>query len=167
MEKLIINEDFIFLIIMALLFTVMLYLIKKSNKKNINNLQIEQKEFSNKENNTNLNEYEIPQHVKDRFKEDYPNYFNHYLLITEKEKFQFIENNLKKHFHSLANYQLEEKPLKEIEDFLNIFILFKKDYKEFCEKSFGKIIDYKQNLSENKFNLFATSNIKDRSRIFT
>ena len=37
MEKLIINEDFIFLIIMALLFTVMLYFIKKSNNKNINN----------------------------------------------------------------------------------------------------------------------------------
>lgn len=65
---------------------------------------------------------------------------------------ELIESALKDYFSIFlnidSNYTFYNFPSLVADDLWHTFILFTKDYREFCEKSFGKIIDHEPHTGE-------------------
>lgn len=111
-------------------------------------------ENENKENY--FNNYKLPEYIINRFKFEYPQYVAH-----NEEKIQLIEQSLMDYFSLFLNRNNVKNtfynfPSKVADDLWHTFLLFTKEYNEFCMNSFGRIIDHEPHTSEepNKASFF-------------
>lgn len=83
--------------------------------------------------------YKIPLHIKGRFLREYPQY--------KQEDYKEIEQALLDYFwlflpenKKIGNFYTF--PSKVADDLWHTFLLYSKEYREFCENSFGYVIDH-------------------------
>jgi hypothetical protein len=100
-------------------------------KKEENDKKMKQMEY--------FNSYKIPLHIKGRFLKEYPQYKNEDYPEIEKALMDFFwlflpDNNSKHSFYTFHS--------KVADDLWHTFLLYSKEYREFCMNSFGRIIDH-------------------------
>lgn len=143
--------------------------IKKANKEHFDSIMKEADLSSQR--TEYFNNYKLPSYILDRFVKDYPKYFimeseysaifralcnknecpeaistnyGNVVQLSKEERLALIEEALMDYFSIFLKNQKAffNFPSLVADDLWHTFILFTKDYREFCEKSFGKIIDH-------------------------